>query len=261
MIDLHCHILPGIDDGAKDMDETLEMARIATSQGIKNIICTPHYIQYNDSSNKNHLEGLVQEVNKCLYKEGNLLNLSVGHEIYITPDLPKLVREGEVATLNNSRYILIEFPMNDIPIYAEDVFYELRLMGLVPILAHPERYPMIMENPNLLLKFLNLGVLCQANVGSIRGLFGERVQKTVMTLIDHNMIHFIATDAHSTKRRSPKIKEALEVIKEHDLQLVEELFYENPLKVYQNEEIDAPKPKEVVKKGFFFNLFSKRILK
>ena len=94
MIDLHCHILPGIDDGAKDMDETLEMARIATSQGIKNIICTPHYIQYNDSSNKNHLEGLVQEVNKCLYKEGILLNLSVGHEIYITPDLPKLVREG-----------------------------------------------------------------------------------------------------------------------------------------------------------------------
>ena len=159
MIDLHCHILPGIDDGAKDMDETLEMARIATSQGIKNIICTPHYIQYNDSSNKNHLEGLVQEVNKCLYKEGILLNLSVGHEIYITPDLPKLVREGEVATLNNSRYILIEFTMNDIPIYAEDVFYELRLMGLVPILAHPERYPMIMENPNLLLKFLNLGVL------------------------------------------------------------------------------------------------------
>lgn len=258
VIDLHCHILPGIDDGSKDIDQTLEMARIAVSEGIKTIICTPHYIQYNEPYNKKQVEELIEEINKRFSDEGITLNLVAGHEVYMTPDLPKLVQEGEVSTLNNSKYILVEFPMNDIPLYAEDVFYELRLMGLVPILAHPERYPMIMEDPNNLLKFLKLGVLCQANVGSVRGLFGERVQKTVIKLIEHNMIHFIATDAHGPKRRSPKIGAAIEVIKELDPQLVEKLFYENPLKVYQNEEIDPPKAMEIVKKGFFASLFSKR---
>ena len=197
MIDLHCHILPGIDDGSKDIEETLEMARIAVSEGIHHIICTPHYIQYSDYYNKAQVEALVAEMNERFVQEEIDLTLSIGHEVYMTPDLPKLVQEGEVSTLNNSQYILIEFPMNDIPMYAEDVFYELRLMGLTPILAHPERYPMIMEDPNLLLKFLNLGVLCQANVGSIRGFFGERVQQTVLKLIEHHMIHFIATDAHT----------------------------------------------------------------
>ena len=84
-------------------------------------------------------------MNKRFAQESIDLTLSVGHEVYLTPDLPNLVQEGEVSTLNNSQYILIEFPMNDIPMYAEDVFYELRLMGLTPILAHPERYPMIIE--------------------------------------------------------------------------------------------------------------------
>ena len=102
--------------------------------------------------------------------------------------------------------------MKDIPMYAEDFFYELRLMELTPILAHPERYPMIMEGPNLLLKFLNLGVLCQANVGSIRGFFGERVQQTVLKLIEDHMIHFIATDAHKPRKRSPKVQKALEAV-------------------------------------------------
>lgn len=258
MIDLHSHILPGIDDGSKDINETIEMARLAVSEGIKTIICTPHYIQYNEPYNKKQVELLIEETNERLISEGISLNLVAGHEIYMTPDLPKLVQDGEVATLNNSKYILIEFPMNDIPLYAEDVFYELRLMGLVPILAHPERYPMVMEDPNSLLKFLKLGVLCQANVGSIRGFFGERVQKAVIKLIEHNMIHFIATDAHGPKRRSPKIGGALEVIKQLDPQLAEQLFYENPLKVYQNEEINPPKPIEVIKKGFFASLFSRK---
>ena len=122
MIDLHCHILPGIDDGAKDIEETLEMARIAVSEGIKHIICTPHYIQYSDYYNKSQVFDLVEAVNKKLAEESIELTLSAGHEVYLTPDLPKLVQEGEVSTLNNTQYILIEFPMNDIPIYAEDVF-------------------------------------------------------------------------------------------------------------------------------------------
>lgn len=258
MIDLHCHILPGIDDGAKDIEETLEMARIAVSEGIKHIICTPHYIQYSDYYNKSQVFDLVEAVNKKLAEESIELTLSAGHEVYLTPDLPKLVQEGEVSTLNNTQYILIEFPMNDIPIYAEDVFYELKLMGLTPILAHPERYPMIIENPNLLLDYLKLGVLCQANVGSIRGFFGERVQETVIKLIEHQMIHFIATDAHTPRNRSPKVKKAFKEIESIDAALAHELFVENSLKVYKNELIEPKEPIEIIKKSFWKSLFSKR---
>lgn len=257
MIDIHCHILPGIDDGAKSMDETLEMARIAVSEGIYHIIATPHYIQYSDYANKEQVRQLVDEVNNVLKKENIALSLAVGQEIYLTPDLPKLVESGEVSTLNNGQYILVEFPMNDIPLYAEDVFYELRLMGLTPILAHPERYPMIMEDPNILLKFLNLGVLCQANVGSIRGFFGERVQKTVITLIEHHMIHFVATDAHTPRNRAPKVRKALDEITRLSGDKARELFIENPLKVYNNELIEVVMPIEVQKSGFFKSLFSK----
>ncbi len=257
MIDLHCHILPGIDDGSKNIEETLEMARIAVSEGIHHIICTPHYIQYSDYYNKQQVEALVVEMNEKFAQEEIALTLSVGHEVYMTPDLPKLVQEGEVSTLNNTQYILIEFPMNDIPLYAEDVFYELRLMGLTPILAHPERYPMIIEDPNLLLKFLNLGVLCQANVGSIRGFFGERVQQTVFKLIEHDMIHFIATDAHTPRNRSPKLQKALQEVMRLNPTLAQELFVENPLKVYQNKLIETRQPVEIVKKNFWRSLFSK----
>ena len=258
MVDLHCHILPGIDDGSKDIEETLEMARIAVSEGVHHIICTPHYIQYSDYYNKKQVEALVDEMNERLNEEGISLTLSAGHEVYMTPDLPKLVQEGEVSTLNNTQYLLVEFPMNDIPLYAEDVFYELRLMGLTPILAHPERYPMIIENPNLLLKFLNLGVLCQANVGSIRGFFGERVKETVFKLIEHRMIHFIATDAHTPRNRSPKVQKALEAVTKLDATLAQELFIENPLKVYQNELIELKQPIEIIKKSFWKSLFSKK---
>jgi len=255
MIDLHCHILPGIDDGAKTIDETLEMARIAVKEGIHHIIATPHYIQYSDYLGKQDVEKLVDEVNLIFRKEQIPLTVSAGHEVYMTPDLPKLVEQKEVSTLNNSQYILVEFPMNDIPMYAEDIFYELRLMGLTPILAHPERYPMIMENPNLLLKFLKLGVLCQTNVGSIRGFFGERVQKTAIQLIEHNMIHFIATDAHTPRNRAPKLQKALEEITKISGEKAKELFIENPMKVYNNEVIEVTSPIEIQKKGFFASIF------
>lgn len=258
MIDLHCHILPSIDDGAKSLDETLEMAKIAVSEGIHHMIATPHYIQYSEYLNKQEIEKLVEEVNSILRNEGIPLTISSGHEVYMTPDLPKLVEQQEVCTLHNGQYILIEFPMNDIPLYAEDIFYELKLMGLTPVLAHPERYPMVMDNPNLLLKYLNLGVLCQANVGSIRGFFGDRVQRTVMQLIEHDMIHFIASDAHTPRNRAPKMQKALEEITRIDAKKAQELFIENPLKVYNNELIEPRTPIEIQKRGFFASLFKNK---
>ncbi|HAX73235.1 MAG TPA: capsular biosynthesis protein [Firmicutes bacterium] len=247
MIDTHCHILPGVDDGAKTMDECIEMAKIAASEGIHHIIATPHYIQHSDYLNKKQLEEVVCDVNEQLKLNEVKLTISLGQEVFLTPDLPKLLKEEEITTLNESSYLLIEFPMNDIPMYAEDVIYELKLMGITPIIAHPERYPKVIEDPNIMHKFLTLGALSQVNVGSILGLFGEKVQETAYILMEHNMVHLSATDAHSCRRRAPKMQKALTQVTKLDPEMARLLFMENPFKVYNNLEIETLTPKEYKK--------------
>ncbi len=258
MIDMHSHILPGVDDGSKDMDETLQMAKIAVTESIHYIIATPHYIQYSGYKNKAELQPVVDKVNATLQENNIKLTIGLGHEVYLTPDLVQLVQDQEVATLNDSRYLLIEFPMNDIPTYTEDIIYELKLIGITPIIAHPERYPKIIEDPNLLIKYIELGALCQANAGSINGLFGSQVQETVWTLIEHQMIHFVATDAHSTRRRAPFMQEALSAVTKHDAELAKQIFMENPFKVYSDLEIEIQDPLMVKKQSFMSKLFGKR---
>ncbi|MGL4336777.1 MAG: tyrosine-protein phosphatase [Turicibacter sp.] len=258
MIDTHCHILPSVDDGSKSMEETLEMARIAVSEGIHYIIATPHYIEYSDYLNKKQLTEVVKQVNKELELANIKLTIGLGHEVYLTPDLPKLVETEEVSTLNDSNYLLLEFPMNDIPIYAEDVIYELKLMGITPIIAHPERYPMIIEDPNLLLKYLSIGALCQINMGSIIGAFGTKVQETAMILIEHNMAQLVATDAHSTRRRSPKMQQALaHVVTLEGSQKANTLFVENPFKIYSNLPIEPAEPIEYKKPNLISKILGK----
>ena len=258
MIDIHCHILPGIDDGSTDLDETIKMCKIAVSEGIHHIIATPHYIQYHDCKTRSELKPLLEMVNEKLKEECIELQLSIGHEVYVTPDLVSLIQLKEVATLNDSRYLLIEFPMNSIPPYIEELIYELKLIGVTPIIAHPERYREIIENPNSLIKYIELGALCQSNVGSINGLFGSEIQKTVMTLIKHQMVHFVATDAHTSSRRAPLVKEAFSRISDIDENMAEALFNQNPLKVHENLDIETKAPILVEKQSFIKRFFSRK---
>ena len=258
MIDIHCHILPGIDDGSKDLDETIKMCKIAVSEGIHHIIATPHYIQYHDYKTRDELIPLLAMVNERLKEEQIELQLSIGHEVYVTPDLVSLVQHQEVATLNDSRYLLIEFPMNSIPTYIEELIYELKLIGVTPIIAHPERYREIIENPNSLIKYIELGALCQSNVGSINGLFGSEIQKTVMILIKHHMIHFVSTDAHTSSRRAPLVKEAFSRISEIDENTADALFKRNPMNVYENLDIETKTPVLIEKQSFIKRFFSRK---
>ncbi|QUH19075.1 tyrosine-protein phosphatase [Alkaliphilus sp. B6464] len=242
MVDLHSHILPNIDDGAKDIDEALQMGEIAVEQGISQIIATPHFIEGELASKKEKIEEAIDALNKTFEKEGMNLKILPGNEVYISPNLPKILHNKEVFTLNNGHYILIEFPMGDIPIYTEDVLYEVRLLGYKPIIAHPERYTKIMENPNRLKELIDQGNYVQINSQSITGELGEKARKTAEILLKHKMVHFIGTDAHSSRHRSPKMKKALEQIKEWIGDQAAEEIINNGELLISGQDIYIPQP-------------------
>ena len=212
MIDIHNHIIQGVDDGSEDLEMSLDMARIYLENGITKVIGTPHYIERDDfslSRNKRALEKLREELKK------NALNLEVylGNEVYISMDLLKEIEEERVATLNGSRYILIEFPMGDIPIYAESLFYDLQIKGHIPIIAHPERYLKIQEDPNILFEFIRKGALAQLNLPSLEGFYGKQTKRTSKILLKHKMIHFLGTDSHSNGKKSPEVQKSIRILK------------------------------------------------
>lgn len=243
MIDIHCHIIPGIDDGAKDIEEAIKMAKLAYKDGITSIVATPHFMEEGMYRNNNQIGEKVDELNRVMLEEGINIEIMMGNEVYISPNLPELLELGQANTINNTQYLLIEFPMFDIPNYTEDVIYRLKLMGITPIIAHPERYKAVIENPNILIGFIEQGALLQVNGGSIMGKFGEKIGTTVETLISHNMIHLVASDGHSSRSRTPRLKKAYEKVKAiHGEEKASKLFKGNPKRVISNKNIAFEQP-------------------
>lgn len=260
MIDIHSHILPKVDDGAGDMEEAITMARIYIDNGIKKVIATPHYIDGYANSLKEENILVLEKLKEALNKEGLELEVYLGNEIYITMDIIDLLEEGKVSTLNNSRYVLIEFPMLDIPMYSESIIYELLLKGYVPIIAHPERNRNIIEDPNILYGFIEKGALAQLNLPSLEGVYGEKIKTTAEILLKHNMIHFVGTDAHSKNRRAPNVKNSLALLKAIvDDTIFQEITCINPTKALSDEPIRPSTPIEYKKPGGFLHFLRSKI--
>lgn len=209
MVDIHTHILPGIDDGSKDMIQTLEMLKIAYENGIDKIVCTSHFYRGYYENRYDDICDLIKKVKIEKEKHDIKVNIFPGQEIFLDKNILEDYKNGIVSGINGTKYTLVELPMQTMPYYALDLLYELRLLGAVPILAHPERYVYFIEKPSIINDFLEEEILFQINSGSIIGVFGKRVQELSKILLEHNICDFIASDAHSTGRRSPKIKEAL----------------------------------------------------
>ncbi|WP_366922152.1 hypothetical protein MFMK1_002593 [Metallumcola ferriviriculae] len=212
MIDIHCHILPGIDDGAKDIDTAVEMLRIAAADGIKEIITTPHYEDIRYHPTKAEIAAKLELIRPEAEKLG--ITLYPGMEVYLTPETPRDLKEGRLNTLAGSKYLLVEFPFQEIPPYADKVIFEIMLQGIIPVIAHPERNGGIIAYPNCLVKLLDKGVLTQVNGGSLLGCFGQEVGSCAKKLVKHGMVHFLSSDAHSDKRRTPLLSEAVDKLKE-----------------------------------------------
>lgn len=214
MIDLHCHILPGIDDGAEDLDASIAMAEKAISQGITHILCTPHHNNNGKYTNpKSEVVSRVLNLQEELVRRNLPLTVLEGQEVRITGDLMKEIADDQILFTDlDDTYILIEFPTMDIPAYTENIFFQLRSMGKIPVIVHPERNAKFREDPNRLIEYLEMGCLAQLTAPSYVGIFGKSIQKTAKEMVEHNLVQMVASDAHGVNKRNFYMKEAYEAI-------------------------------------------------
>lgn len=216
MIDIHCHILPGIDDGPKDWDTSLEIIKLSISEGISQIIATPHWVQgTNWETDSVEIIDKVHYLNKRLEKENIDLEVFPGMEVAITDSLVDLVKVGEVLTLAGTNCLLLEMPFRSLPLGLETIIEELLSNDIIPILAHPERNADFQNNPKSIKKFIDLGSMVQVTSTSFIGSYGKEAQRCAIEFSKLNIVDFIATDAHSPVRRPPFIKESLNIWKKH----------------------------------------------
>jgi protein-tyrosine phosphatase len=210
MIDIHCHILPGIDDGPEDLADSLEMAEIAAADGITRIVATPHV--KGEIFPAGFLEERIRHFNDKLRRIYSPLRILQGADVSsaLPPDL--LAR----YTINKSPYFLLEFPHSHLPRNADEIVFKIILADLRPIITHPERNPSVIRNPQLLFRLIDAGGLVQVTAGSLTGGFGSDAKNCAFYLLKKGKVHFIATDAHSPRHRRPvlskAVKEAVSVI-------------------------------------------------
>ena len=206
MFDLHAHILPGVDDGARTPEETLEMSRAAARCGTKAVLATPHRKDVTENWSVDHLNRLIDEINAQNREQGVDLSLLLGMENHLSPDLPNEIEAGRALTMNNSRYILVEMPFFGRPDWVEDTLSRIQIQGLTPVLAHPERIEAFQQDPDLLATFIERGMLSQITAGSVVGTWGEQVKRFTHELLRSRMAHVMASDTHApTGRRSPNL--------------------------------------------------------
>lgn len=237
MIDLHTHILAGLDDGSKNMAESLSMARVAREDGIHTIVATPHVLQGVFDNDKNKILAAVRTLNQNLQEQDIAVNILPGAEYYLEADLPLKLSQGELLTINdNGRYLLVELPSAFIPEYTAQVLYEIQLQGVTPIIAHPERNAGFARQPDILQELISRGVLAQITSASITGLFGKRVKKTAFSFLKQGLAHLVSSDAHSPHGRAPLLSQAhREIEKHHGSHIAQLLVIQNPGSIIEGE--------------------------
>lgn len=235
MIDFHSHILPNIDDGSRSLNETIHILKEAQKAGFTKIISTSHYIDGYYEANEDKRAKLLNEVKENF--QG--MELYLGNEIYITNQMTDLLSEKKASTINNSKYVLFELPMNTKAMDVKEVVFRLMEKGYVPIIAHPERYKYVKENIEYVRELADMGVLFQSNYGSSIGMYGKKAQKTQKRLLEEGLIQFFGSDVHTVEQvytKMPKIlKKLRKIISEEEL---EQFSTVNPQKVLNNEDIE-----------------------
>lgn len=213
MIDIHSHIIWGIDDGSKSREMTLNMLRTAEGNGTKTIIATPHYFRGTYDCEYEQVKTKVRELNELVEEKNINIQIVYGQEVYYSENIMKYYLDGEIGTLNDTRYMLIELPMDKFSVEEViDNLYELIIQGVIPVIAHPERYRMFIKEPILINKLIKEGYLFQLNAGSVNGYFGKDVKRTAEIFINNRIYNFIGSDAHRDIGRVTNMKDAIAVI-------------------------------------------------
>lgn len=208
MIDIHCHILPDFDDGSSCLEESLDMARLAAASGTEGVVATPHF--RGEASSLRDLNDLVERLVKlqnAVAQEGLPLTIYPGAEILCLPETPYLGTQGKLPTIGDSNYLLTEFYFDESASFIEETLEQLSSQGYIPVIAHPERYAAVQQNPRLARRWFATGYVLQLNKGSALGAFGSLAQQTAYQMLRDGVIHVIASDAHGALRRTPHMGE------------------------------------------------------
>lgn len=239
MIDLHLHLLPAVDDGAASLDISREMLARAASLGFTSLAATPHLSgpltpQY-DACVRSALHEVVNAAN------GIPVTIELGFEILLSPDLPHRLDRGERSRLADSTTVLVELPFAGWPLYAEQTLFDIQTLGLRPLLAHPERYATVQDEPERALELAQRGVLMQVTFGSLVGLFGKSAQRTAELLLRDEAVTVLASDAHSAGQRFVSVEEGLRRAEELvGPARLRQLVYDNPKALLKSRPLPAP---------------------
>jgi protein-tyrosine phosphatase len=248
MVDLHCHILPGIDDGARDLEASLAMARRAVEDGIDVIVATPHWPYESEPTPAARILELTSELQDELDRAQIPLHLVPGHECVITPELPDELASGGALAFGNgkARYALLETPYHHLPYYLRDIVFQVQSRGFASIIAHPERNPIIQNEPEQLLEYVRSGCLVQVTAGSLTGQWGAASRKTGLALFRRGLAHIIASDAHSANSRPPVLSDARKIVAEAiGEEIARKAVEDIPRKVIEGQPVYVPDPDDV----------------
>lgn len=237
MIDIHSHIIPNVDDGARSVEETFNILKEAQEAGFTDVILTSHFLLNYYETNAQELIFWKEKLQEVLKKQGTKINLHSGMEIYITNQMEELLENKKILTLANSRYMLIELPLATNVKYFDYVVYYLEAKGIKPIIAHPERYKCVQKDPDIVEEYIEKGCLIQCNYGSIVNLYGREAEKTIKTLLKKNQVHFLGSDVHRENGTYLIILDAIKKIRKIiGKNKINEITTINPKKILQNEE-------------------------
>ena len=239
MYDIHCHMLPSLDDGPASLEDAISMAEMAQEDGIQVVVATPHAADILQKGGPDALSGYVEGFDQELRARGLKVRVLCGTECKLTPELPEQVVQGTVRTLNGSRYLLVELDFLQYSPYTLHILFQVQLARFVPVIAHPERQATILRRPQLAEELVSRGAVLQLTAGSLLGVFGKAAHRSAETLLRRGLVHVIASDAHAaTGDRLPLLSPVLEavqrVVGSHGAQL---LLVDNPRAIVEDHTI------------------------
>ena len=215
MVDLHCHVLPAIDDGCESLEQSLEFCRVAMQDGVTTLVATPHQKPGQFDNPPPAVHQKVVELREALREMDLDVEIVEGAEVYCTPDLPQRLKDRQVTTINDAgRYLLLELPYQQIPLRPEETIFQLKLVGVTPVLAHPERIAYFTADLKRLETVVRLGCLTQVTAAAILGGFGEKARDYSYRMLERGLVHIISSDAHDTVYRPPVLSFAREAAAE-----------------------------------------------
>ena len=240
MIDIHVHILPEMDDGSQSLEESLDMLRIAVESGVNAMVATPHcnipgvYDNYYDVAYLNSFRRLTERIQE----EQIPITLIPGMEVFMTSDIPDLLKQKKLITINQGPYLLVEFAFDLPGEYMTSMLQPLKQQGVIPVIAHPERYDAIQREMRILQKWQDCGYAIQINKGSLEGDLGAREQDAAFWALEKGLCSVVASDAHSPIERNPWMKDIYEdLLEDFDEKYLEILFCENPWRICNGEKL------------------------